>query len=127
MPYPVGPVAYLRAHEVRANVLVPFGVGAFISWKLHPSIKVSLDSRYEAAFRPELLVTHLDFFAARDGWRRFLEAHPTDLVLALTTAPIVRALATRLRGRSSTVTMPTCSSRVRGSHSPSSTVVTTGL
>src|SRR6185295_14647307 len=94
-PYPIGAVDYLAANNVRANALVPFGVGAFVSWKLHPYIKVSLDSRYEVAFRPELLVAHLDFFAARRGWRDFLDAYPTDLVLAPAGAPVVDALATQ--------------------------------
>jgi hypothetical protein len=94
-PYPVGAVEYLARNHVRANALVPFGVGAFVSWKLHPLIKVSLDTRYEAAFRPELLVQHIDFFDARDGWQRLLERYPTDLVLARATVPVVHALATQ--------------------------------
>jgi hypothetical protein len=94
-PYPVGPVAYLATNEVRANMVVPFGAGAFVSWKLHPRIKVSLDSRYEVAFRPELLVEHLHFFDAEPGWRDFLETYPTDLVLAPASAPVVEALATQ--------------------------------
>ena len=94
-PYPVGPVGYLEANAVRANVLTPFGVGAFVSWKLYPHVKVSLDSRYEVAFRHELLVEHIDFFDARSGWQRFLERYPTDLVLAPGTVPVVRALTTQ--------------------------------
>ena len=94
-PYPVGPVDYLAANHVRANALVPFGAGAFVSWKLHPDVKVSLDSRYEAAYRPELLVEHIDFFDARDGWQRFLQRYPSDLVLARATAPVVTALTTQ--------------------------------
>jgi hypothetical protein len=93
-PYPVGAVDYLDANGVRANALVPFGAGAYVAWKLHPRIKVSLDSRYETAFPPELLVQHIDFYDARDGWQRFLERYPTDVVLAPATAPVVRALAT---------------------------------
>jgi hypothetical protein len=94
-PYPVGPVDYLAAQEVRANVLVPFGAGAFVSWKLYPQIKVSLDSRYEVAFEPELLTEHIDFFDAKEGWRQFLARYPTELVLASAGAPVVRALATQ--------------------------------
>jgi hypothetical protein len=98
-PYPVGPVEYLAAHGVRANVLLPFGAGAFVSWKLYPNVKISLDSRYEVAFEPALLTQHIRFFAARDGWEPFLAAYPTDLVLAAADAPIVDALATQTRWR----------------------------
>jgi hypothetical protein len=95
MPYPVGPVEYLREQAVAGNVLLPFGVGAFVSWKLAPPIKVSLDTRYESAFPPRLLVEHLDFFAARPGWRETLERYPTDLVLAPAGASVVDVLATQ--------------------------------
>jgi hypothetical protein len=94
-PYPVGPVDYLAANHVRANALVPFVAGAFVAWKLHPDVKVSLDSRYEAAYRTELLVEHMDFFDAQDGWKRFLQRYPTDVVLARATAPVVAALTTQ--------------------------------
>jgi hypothetical protein len=94
-PYPVGPVDYLRANAISANVLVPFGVGAYVSWNLHPRVKVSFDSRYEVAYPPELLPAHIEFFAARPGWREFLAAYPTDLVLAPAAAPAATALATQ--------------------------------
>jgi hypothetical protein len=80
-PYPVGPVEYLARHHVAGNVLVPFTAGAFISWKLHPAVKVSIDSRYEAAFPPERLDEHVRFYDARPGWHDVLDRWPTDLVL----------------------------------------------
>jgi hypothetical protein len=94
-PYPVGPVAYLREQGVRANLLVPFGAGAYVSWKLAPAVKVSLDSRYESAYPPALLEEHIAFFQARDGWQATLDRYPTDLVLAQTTMPIAARLSTQ--------------------------------
>lgn len=94
-PYPVGPVAYLAEQGLTANVFVPFVGGAFVSWKLHPSIKVSLDGRYEVAYPPALLEDHLDFYAAAPRWRAILDAYPTDLVLVRTTAPVRAFLATQ--------------------------------
>jgi hypothetical protein len=81
-PYPVGAVDYLERQHVQANMLVPFAVGAFVSWKLHPAVKVSFDSRYEAAFPPERLDEHVVFYEAEPGWKDVLERWPTDLVLA---------------------------------------------
>jgi hypothetical protein len=91
----VGPVAYLGEHAVRANVLVPFGVGAYVSWKLAPAVKVSLDSRYESAYPPALLEEHIAFFQAREGWEAMLARYPTDLVLAQTTMPVTARLSTQ--------------------------------
>jgi hypothetical protein len=86
--YPVGAVQYLGERRFRGNLLTPFEVGAFVSWKLHPDVKVSLDGRFEVAFAPELLDRHLRFYAALEGWRDFLDEIPTDAVLARSDAPV---------------------------------------
>lgn len=97
--YPVGPVEYLAEAGIHANVLVPFEVGAYVSWKLDRAVKVSLDSRFEAAFAPELLREHLAFFAAAPGWADFLRRYPTDVVFAPTGAAVAARLPTETAWR----------------------------
>src|SRR5262249_43423399 len=58
--YPVGPVDYLEQQGFQGNVLVPFETGAYVSWKTDGHAKVSIDSRFEAAYAPKLLEEHLD-------------------------------------------------------------------
>ena len=94
-PYPVGPVEYLEQTGTTANVLVPFVAGAYVSWKLHPRVKVSIDSRYEAAYPPERLEEHVDFHSASPRWRAVLEAYPTDLVLVRSGSEIAARMATQ--------------------------------
>src|SRR5262249_44079595 len=48
--YPVGPVEYLQQHGFEGNLLVPFELGAYVSWKTDGRVKVSIDSRFEAAY-----------------------------------------------------------------------------
>ncbi len=91
--YPVGAVAYLRAQHVAGNLFVPFEYGAYVSWMLHPSIKVSLDSRYEAAYQTTLLDEHVELYGARPGWRAVLDRYPTDAVLVPRGAPVETPLA----------------------------------
>jgi hypothetical protein len=95
--YPVGAAEYLREQRFRGNLLTPFEVGAFVSWKLHPDVKVSLDGRFEVAYAPELLERHLRFYGAREGWADFLDALPTDAVLVRADAPVAAELE-RLEG-----------------------------
>jgi hypothetical protein len=95
VPYPVGAVAYLDAHDVRGNLFTPFVVGAYVSWKLHPRVKVSLDSRYEVAYPPDALERNLQFYDGSADWRAILERDPTDLVLVPRTAPVAGELATQ--------------------------------
>jgi hypothetical protein len=91
-PYPAGAVDYLASAGFTGNVMVPFEVGAFVSWKLHPAVKVSLDTRYEVAYRDELLTEHLELYAAGPRWRAILAKYPTDLVLVRSDGPLSAAL-----------------------------------
>ncbi len=79
--YPVGAVDYLRQNGFHGNLMVPFEVGAFVSWKLHPAVKVSFDGRFEAAYPPEALAENVGLYDASPGWRDVLERYPTDAVL----------------------------------------------
>jgi hypothetical protein len=94
-PYPVGPVDYLREQAFSGNAFVPFVVGAFVSWKLHPRVKVSIDSRYEVAYPPERLLEHVAFYSAAPDWQAILARYPTDVVLVRHTDPVAGPLATQ--------------------------------
>lgn len=79
--YPVGPVQYLAQQHFTGNLMVPFRLGAYVSWKLYPAVKVSLDSRYEVAYPDPVVKQIFDFYDARRTWLATLAAYPTDAVL----------------------------------------------
>jgi len=97
--YPVGAVEYLRQQNFHGNVMVPFRVGAYVSWKLYPAVKVSMDSRYEVAYPDDWVERSFLFYQGAEGWQSTLTAYPTDLVLTRKNAP-VRALLERTDWRS---------------------------
>jgi hypothetical protein len=82
--YPVGPVDYLAAHKIRANILTDFGDGAYVSWRLYPQVKVGCDSRYEVAYSSAWVerVVRLYRRDSDPGWRDLIASYPTDMVLA---------------------------------------------
>ena len=86
--YPAGAVAYLAEHEFSGNLLVPFDVGAFVSWRLYPDVKVSLDSRYEAAYPPGAVEESVRFYAGQRGWQAVLDRYDTDAVLVPCWSPL---------------------------------------
>lgn len=79
--YPVGAVNYLRQQNFSGNLMVPFRQGAYVSWKLFPAVKVSLDSRYEETYPNSVVESVFRFYEGRPGWQATLEAYPTDAVL----------------------------------------------
>jgi hypothetical protein len=79
--YPVGPVQYLAQQKFAGNLMTPFRLGAYVSWKLYPAVKVSLDSRYEVAYPDAVVKRIFDFYDARPDWQATQEVFPTDAVL----------------------------------------------
>jgi hypothetical protein len=91
--YPAGAVRYLDESRFEGNLMVPFTVGAYVSWKLYPRVRVSFDGRLEAAYPPQAAKENRDFYGAREGWHATLEKYPTDLVLAPSASRIASALS----------------------------------
>jgi hypothetical protein len=81
MYYPVGAADYLATHGFSGNLMTSFEAGAFISWKLHPQVRVGMDSRYEVAYKAETSHYNELLYRGQDGWRDVLEMYDTHAVL----------------------------------------------
>jgi len=92
--YPVGAVQYLGEENFAGNLMVPFRLGAYVSWKLYPAVKVSLDSRYEVAYPDPVVKGVFDFYGAESGWLFTLTDSHTDAVLLPTDAAVGKELRT---------------------------------
>lgn len=79
--YPVQAVAFLEAQRFRGNLLTPFGQGSYVLWKMYPAVKVSLDSRYEAAYEPSLVKELTRLYETGEGLSEVLEKYEPDAVL----------------------------------------------
>ncbi len=79
--YPAGAVRYLRDHNFSGNLMVPFDAGAYVSWKLYPQVKVSMDSRFEVAYPVPAVGENIRFYAAAEGWQQTLTKYKTDAIL----------------------------------------------
>jgi hypothetical protein len=90
--YPVGPVEYLSEVAFKGNLMVFFDWGSYITWKLYPDVRVSMDSRYEVAYPEWLVEENEQFFLAKEGWQRTLNKYPTDLVLVHKTLPLAKVI-----------------------------------
>jgi hypothetical protein len=91
--YPAGGIAYLKDNKFSGNMMIPFNVGAYASWHLHPQVKVSMDSRFEAAYSADQVAENINFFSAEEGWQKALERYPTDAILVPNWKPIEKILS----------------------------------
>ena len=68
--------------------MTPFSSGAYVSWMCYPQIRVSIDGRYEVAYREDVLPKHNRFYAAEPGWENVLREYNADLVLVQANSPV---------------------------------------
>ncbi len=97
--YPVSAMNFLQEKGIQGNMMVPFAAGAYVSWRMYPKIKVSIDSRYEAAYPEGAVEESVSFYRAWDNWEQILDRYPTDFILVPTTAPICKKLAAGVEDR----------------------------
>jgi hypothetical protein len=91
--YPTGAVDYLARTHFRGKLYTEYVPGAYVSWKLHPDVRVSLDGRYEVAYADGVLEENETLYGARPGWRALLARYRPDGILAGRSYPIDAALA----------------------------------
>lgn len=90
--YPVGLVEYLAETSFKGNLMVFFDWGSYVIWKSYPSVRVSIDSRYEAAYPEWLVEENTQFYMAKRDWQRTLTTYPTDLVLIYKKLPLAKVM-----------------------------------
>lgn len=90
--YPVDAVEHLRTTGFHGKLLTPFHAGSYVSWSLHPQVFVSVDGRYEVAYRDDVLPKHNLLFRAESGWDEVLREFRPDAILVPTTSPLLEAL-----------------------------------
>jgi hypothetical protein len=57
------PADYLEESKFHGNLLTPFELGAFVSWKMYPDVHVSLDARFEVAYPHQVVADHVTLLA----------------------------------------------------------------
>jgi hypothetical protein len=92
LDYPVGAAEYLRSVGFQGNVMTPFDWGAYISWKLYPAVKVSMDGRYEVAYPDAVADASFRLYKGEPGWEGLLKADHADIVLVHNQLPLARLM-----------------------------------
>ncbi len=85
--YPVGAVDYLARQGFQGNLMVSFPIGAYVMWKL-PGARISMDSRYEVAYEPELVEEVIRLYRTGQDDGNFLGRFPHDAILVESESPL---------------------------------------
>jgi len=86
--FPAGAVNWMRANDIRGNILPHFDWGEYLIWTCHPYCRVAMDGRYETIYDEQVSNEYFNFLNGREGWQSFLRKYPHDMVLIQTNTRI---------------------------------------
>jgi hypothetical protein len=78
---PVREADILALAGARGNLATPFAWGSYLSWRLYPNIKISMDGRYETAYPESTFALNNDFFDHRGDWFGLCRQYKVDYVI----------------------------------------------
>ena len=99
--HPCGSVGFLQSRGARGNLYNPLWWGAYVTWKLYPSIQVSMDGRNVSLFSDQMVLENLKFYSD-DASRVDIDApfrYATDFLMVPTDAPVLTRVVSDSRWR----------------------------
>jgi hypothetical protein len=86
---PVREVDILALAGAQGNAATPFAWGSYVSWRLYPNIKISMDGRYETTYPESTFEMNGAFYDHQGDWFRLCREFKVDyVILDLQTEPL---------------------------------------
>ncbi len=87
--YPLSPIGEDPVREVdilalagaRGNAATPFAWGSYVSWRLYPKVKISMDGRYETTYPESTFELNNAFYDHEGDWFRLCREFKVDYVI----------------------------------------------
>jgi hypothetical protein len=78
---PVREVDILALAGAKGNAATPFAWGSYVSWRLYPNVKISMDGRYETTFPESTFALNNAFYDHQGDWLRLCREFKVDYVI----------------------------------------------
>ena len=79
--YPHREVEFIKLNDIKGNILVNFGYGSFVSYKLYPHNLIFMDGRYEEVYYDEMVPLLKKFYLLKPDWDEVLKKYPPDILI----------------------------------------------
>ena len=90
--YPIREVEFIKINKIQGNILVNFGLGSYVSYKLYPQNKIFMDGRYEEVYYDDMIPLLKKFYLVKPGWDEVLKKYPPDIMIIEKDYPIFMVL-----------------------------------
>lgn len=81
--FPYYETEFIKVNELKGNIVVPFGFGSYVSYKLYPNNLIYMDGRYEEVYNDKEYFVLRDYELAEPNWRDIINNYPTDILMPL--------------------------------------------
>ncbi len=96
--YPILEVEFIKENHLKGNILVNFGLGSYVSYKLYPQNKIYMDGRYEEVYDDYLLEDMRKTFTLSKGWYDLFEKNSPDIIIIEKFYPLYKGLKQKKSG-----------------------------
>lgn len=90
--YPVKEVEFIKENNIKGNILVNFGLGSYVSYKLYPQNLIFMDGRYEEVYYDFMVPLLKKFYLVNPGWVEVLVKYPPDCMIIEKYYPVYNKL-----------------------------------
>lgn len=90
--YPIKEVEFIMRNNIKGNILVNFGLGSYVSYKLYPNNLIYMDGRYEEVYYDYMVPLLKKFYLVMPYWNEILEKFPPDCIILENYYPIYNHL-----------------------------------
>ena len=91
--YPIREVEFIKINQLKGKLLVNFGLGSYVSYKLYPQNVIFMDGRYEEVYYDFMMPMLKRFFLLEEGWNDVLIKYTPDIMILENYYPIYNHLA----------------------------------
>ena len=91
--YPVKEAEFIKINDIKGNILVNFGLGSYVSYKLYPNNLIFMDGRYEEVYYDYMVPLLKKFYLVNPYWNEILEKFPPDVMIIENYYPVYGVLS----------------------------------
>jgi hypothetical protein len=89
--FPIDAVAYMRDHDLPAQVFNDYGWGGYLAWELYPGTPVFIDGRADP-YGDDLIVAYRQVITAQRGWEEVLDRYQVHTALVGTNSALASVM-----------------------------------
>lgn len=89
---PLYEIEFLKINDIKGNLVTPFALGSYASYKLYPGILIYMDGRYEEVYYDKEFDTLKKYSLITEDWDDIFTKYPTDILMPYKYTPTYEML-----------------------------------